>query len=274
MGGNRLLVFARKPAPVQVTYLGYAGTSGMSAIDWRLSDHHLDPPENDAFYTERTWRLPRSYWCYSAPVFSEPLEPKPRDPNGPIAFACLNNTIKISDAALEAWARILQAVPNSTILIQAEPGEHVDVMRSIFTRASIDANRVRFSPKKNLLDYFRLYETLEVALDSFPYAGGTTTCDALWMGVPVITLAGKIAVHRGSVSILTNLGLEQLVTSSIDDYVAAAVELANNPRELTQLHENLRSLMESSFLMSPKAFTEDLEQALRSIWNQHVAHPT
>ena len=267
MGGNCLMLFARKPAPVQVTYLGYPGTSGMSAIDWRISDEQLDPPGNDRFYTERTHRLPHGYWCYAEPILPEEIgELKPRDAAAPIRFACLNNTVKISDEALEAWAKILQAIPDSTILIQAEPGKHLEVMRGYFERAGVNPTRIQFAEKKDLLGYFALYHRVDIALDSFPYAGGTTTCDALWMGVPVITLAGQIAVHRGGVSILTNVGLTEFISTSIDQYVAAAIALANNPAHLMQLRNNLRDLMKSSSLMQPKAFTIDLQNAWRSMW--------
>ena len=275
MGHSRLQMFARKPAPVQATYLAYAGTSGMSAMDYRISDPHLDPPGNERFYTERTVRLPRSYWCYPPPPCAAQLPdlpaPAPRDPSSPITFGCLNNIVKISDAALHEWARILRELPRSRIIMQGEPENHLDMMRSIFDAHGIDtAARVEFWPRRSLLDYFRLLmERIDIALDPFPYAGGTSTCDALWSGVPVVTLAGEIAVHRGGASILTNIGLPELITRSADEYVAAAVALAQDRDRLASLRSTLRDRMKSSILMRPTEFVRDLEQ----IWRQITADP-
>jgi predicted O-linked N-acetylglucosamine transferase (SPINDLY family) len=196
---------------------------------------------------------------------------QPRDPAAPIAFACLNNVMKISDAALEAWANILREVPGSTILIQGEPGAHLDVMRGFFERGGVDPSRVDFAAKRSLLDYFELYHHIDIALDAFPYAGGTTTCDALWMGVPVVSLAGEIAVHRGAVSILTNLYLAELLTTSPQEYVKIAVELARDKERLSGLRGELRLRMEESNIMNPLIFTRDFEDALRQIWKSSIS---
>ncbi len=274
MGHNRLGAFAQKPAPVQATYLAYAGTSGMSAMDWRISDPHLDPPAvssvepgNDGFYTERTLRLPRSYWCYGRPATAAQIgDVRPRDPTEPLTFACLNNIMKISDRALQAWAEILARTPASRMIIQGEPGEHLQMMLGFFERAGVDPGRIEFAAKRSLLDYFQLYHQVDIALDAFPYAGGTTTCDALWMGVPVVTMAGQIAVHRGGVSVLNNVGLSELVVTTIEQYVAAAIALANDSSRLTNLRSDLRRRMETSILMNPGEFVADLERAWRQIW--------
>jgi len=275
MGHNRLGAFAQKPAPVQATYLAYAGTSGMSAMDWRISDPHLDPPPaassaepgNDQFYTERTLRLPRSYWCYVRPAMAAQIgDVLPRDPAAPFTFACLNNIMKISDRALQAWAEILAKTPGSRMIIQGEPGEHLETMLGFFERAGVDRGRIEFAAKRSLLDYFRLYHHVDIALDAFPYAGGTTTCDALWMGVPVVTMAGQIAVHRGGVSVLNNLDLPELIAGSVDRYVAIATALAGDADRLAALRSDLRRRMENSILMNPTAFVADLEAAWRQIW--------
>ena len=214
MGHNRLAVFARRPAPVQATYLAYAGTSGMSAMDWRISDPHLDPPDNDRFYTERTLRLPRSYWCYARPAMASEIgDVRPRDPASPLTFACLNNVMKISDRA----AGVGRDSRENAGLAHDHPGR---AGRAFAGDAGIlcaqASKRIASSspPRRSLLDYFRLYHRVDIALDAFPYAGGTTTCDALWMGVPVITMAGEIAVHRGGVSVLKNLELGEFVAGS------------------------------------------------------------
>ena len=193
---------------------------------------------------------------------------KPRDPNSPLTFACLNNIVKVSDAALEAWIAILKQLPGSGMIIQGEPGEHCEAMGRMFDAAGIDRARIAFAPKRSLIDYFELHQSIDIALDSFPYAGGTTTCDALWMGVPVVTLAGagEIAVHRGGASILSNVGLTDLIATSPEQYVEIAVRLARDPDRLIGLRRGLREVMEASVLMSPHVFVGDLEHAWRKLW--------
>jgi predicted O-linked N-acetylglucosamine transferase (SPINDLY family) len=268
MGGNRLLAFARNPAPVQATYLGYAGTSGMRAMDFRLSDPHLDPPGNEALYTERTIRLPRSYWCYSPPPCQDQLgEIRPRSANGPVTFASMNNLVKVSDACVDAWAAILSRVPGSRMIIHAQPGNYLRETIARFDRVGVAADCLEFVPMRGLLDYFRTYQRIDIALDSFPYAGGTTTCDAMWMGVPNVTLAGKVAVHRGGVSLLRNIGLDELIADSVDGYVNAAVALASSRGKLADLRMALRPRMQSSIVMNPREFMRDLESAYVQMWS-------
>jgi predicted O-linked N-acetylglucosamine transferase (SPINDLY family) len=272
MGGNRLLTFARRPAAVQMTYLGYAGTSGMSAMDFRLSDPHLDPPTNERFYTERTLRLPRSYWCYASPPScrNELGEVRPRPADAPMTFASLNNVLKVSDAAVQAWATILRRVPASRMIIHAQPGDYLRDTIAIFQRQDVDPRRLEFVAMVNLLDYFRTYERVDIALDSFPYAGGTTTCDAMWMGVPVVTLAGEIAVHRGGASLLRNVGLDDLIAKTVDAYIGIAVSLASSRQKLAELRATLRTRMEGSIVMNPLQFTREFESVLQQAWRQRV----
>jgi predicted O-linked N-acetylglucosamine transferase (SPINDLY family) len=267
MGGSRLLAFARRPAPVQVTYLAYASTSGMSAMDWRLSDPHLDPPENDTFYTERTARLASSYWCYHPPPEASDVAPRH---SGPISFACTNNIFKVTDATLRAWAKILAAVPSSRLLLHAQVGRHTD---QILRLLNVDHTRVVFIPFVPFKTYLRAYTHMDILLDPFPYAGGTTTCDAMWMGVPVVTLAGQTAVQRGGVSLLRNIGLPELVANDVDQYIAIATDLAQSPQRLAELRSTLRGRMESSVLMNAHGFVRDFESALRQIWHHDVLFP-
>ena len=212
MANNRLLVFARKPAPVQVTYLAYCGTTGLGTMDYRLTDPYLDPPgQDERFYCEQSVRLPETYWCYRPPIETPPVNALPALEAGHVSFGCLNNFCKVTPPALAAWSRLLQAVPGSRLLLHAHAGSHRDRVRGFLAEQGISAERLAFVDFLPTAEYFGVYQRIDVALDPFPYGGGTTTCDALWMGVPVVSLAGQTAVGRGGVSILSNLGLPELV---------------------------------------------------------------
>jgi protein O-GlcNAc transferase len=266
MAGNRLLAFARKPAPVQVTYLAYCGSSGMSAMDYRLSDPHLDPPDTDlSGYSEETVRVPRTYWCYQPAITDKPSPPPVLD-NGFVTFGCLNNFAKVSPAALDLWARILLAVPNSRLLIHASTGSCREDVLQRMERAGVGRERLHFVGKQPLTAYTQTYSRIDIALDPFPYAGGITTCDALWMGVPVVTLSGGTAVGRGGRSILWNLGLSELVASAPDEYVQIAIELARNVDRMGVLRRGMRARMLASPLMDAEVVARDIEAAYREMW--------
>jgi protein O-GlcNAc transferase len=272
MAQNRLGVFARKPAPVQVTYLAYCSTTGLETIDYRLSDPYLDPPgEDESRYSEQTIRLPQTYWCYEPIIDSPEISPLPALAQGFITFGCLNNFCKISELALETWARILRAVPNSQLLLSARQGTHRQRISRRLERDGIEPHRVQFADYLPIEKYFDLYRRLDIALDTFPYAGGTTTCDALWMGVPVVSLAGKTAVGRGGLSILSNIGVPELVASSEEQYVGIAIELAKDTRRLTDLRLTLRQRMQRSPLMDAPKFTRSIEAAYRRMWHTWCA---
>jgi len=268
MAGNRLLVFARKPAPVQVTYLAYAGSSGLTAMDYRLSDPYLDPPDSDlSCYTEDTVRLPRSYWCYQPePLLTRPPAQAPASKNGFITFGCLNNFAKVSPAALDLWAKILLAVPHSRLLIHASAGTHRDDVRQRMERAGVVGDRLSFVGMQPWTQYMQTHSEIDIALDPFPYGGGITTCDAMWMGVPVVTLSGQTAVGRGGRSIISNLGLPDLIAFSQELYLQIAVALAQDQARLNDLHSGLRQRMLASPLMDAAAFARDMETAYREMW--------
>ncbi len=264
---NRLLVFARKPAPVQVTWLAYPGSAGLDTIDYRLSDPYLDSPDGDESpYCEKTIRLPNTFWCYQPSIDSVEIGPLPCLKNRFITFGCLNNFCKISDRLLAIWAKILQVMPSSQFLIHAHEGSHRLQLLERMRQEGIDPSRIEFVSKVPLEDYFRLYDRIDIALDTFPYAGGTTTCDALWMGVPVVSLVGNTAVGRGGLSILSNVGLPELAARSQEQYVHIATELANDLPRLTNLRSSLRRRMEQSTLMNAQGFTDQMESAYRRIW--------
>lgn len=268
---NRALVFARKPAPVQVNYLAYVGSSGMPQMDYRLSDRYLDPPGADdtnsghSSYAEETFRLAGTYWCYRPSVAVE-LRPAVAPANRPITFGCLNNFCKINPPLLELWAKILGAVPDSRLLLHALQGSHRERTLSFLETRGVCAERVSFVGKLPIREYYELYQTLDIALDTTPYGGGTTTCDALWMGVPVVTLAGERAVGRGGASILQNAGLPELIARTPEEYFEIAVALAHDPARLRALRATLRGRLEASPLMDAPRYAQSIEAAYRQMW--------
>jgi predicted O-linked N-acetylglucosamine transferase (SPINDLY family) len=271
-GNHRLLVFARKPAPVQVTYLAYCGTTGLSTMDYRLTDPYLDPPgQDERFYCEQSVRLPETYWCYQPVIETPPVNTLPALKGGPFTFGCLNNFCKVTPPALAAWSRLLQVMPDARLLLYARAGSHRDRVRGVLAERGISSERLAFVDFLPLEEYFGVYQQIDVALDTFPYGGGTTTCDALWMGVPVVSLAGQTAVGRGGVSILSNVGLPELVAHDAEQYVRIAVDLANDLPRLSQLRATLRNRMQASPLMNAPRFARNVEAAYREMWRRWCA---
>ncbi|HTV48546.1 MAG TPA: tetratricopeptide repeat protein [Phycisphaerae bacterium] len=268
--GNRLLIFAHKPAPVQATWLGYPGSTGLSAIDYRLSDPHLDPPETDlSVYSEKTLRLPETFWCYHAGPTPDP-SPPPVLEAGFITFGSLNNFHKISPAVLNLWARILKRVEHSRLIVHCKPGSHLEELHGEFIPMGILRDRVEFVGQQSWEKYIGTYARIDVALDPFPYCGGITTCDALWMGVPVVTLSGRTAVGRAGRSILSNVGLPELVAKNMEEYIDIAVNLAGDLPRLQEFHTSLRQRMRTSPLMDAPRFARNMEAAYREMWHSVV----
>jgi len=265
-GQNRLLTFARKPAPVQVTYLAYCSTTGVDAIDYRLTDRFLDPPEEPGDYTETSIHLPHCYWCYSAPPLPDPRCPATEHRTGPPTFGCLNNFAKVTDVTLDLWARLLQRAPEARLLVYARTEAHRDRVRRALHEAGVDEARAAFVGLQPLADYLETYRLIDVALDPHPYGGGTTTCDALWMGVPVVTLAGRTAVSRAGATLLSNVGLERLVARTPEQYVELAAALIRDAAGLAALRRELRQRIESSPAMNARQFARDVEAAFRTAW--------
>ena len=268
LANTRLLAFAPHPAPVQITFAGYPGTTGLHAMDYRLTDPYLDPPgENDELYSEESIRLPHSFWCY-APSEFVPLHPLPALANGFVTFGCLNNFAKINDPVLQLWARVLQAVPGSHLATQAPEGWGRKHLTDLLQGHGIEPSRLEFFPKASHREYLESYQRIDIMLDTFPYNGHTTSLDALWMGVPVITLAGNNAVARAGVSQLMNIGLAELIADSEDSYVEKAVDLARDLDRLRELRHTLRQRMEVSPLMDAAGFTRGIEAAYESLWRR------
>ena len=275
---NRMFVFARKPAPVQVTYLAYAGTTGLDTIDYRFSDPYLDPPcppgdIDESVYSEKTFRLPRTYWCYPPTAEAPPPNALPALKAGHISFGCLNNFAKVTRPTLDMWQALLHGVPESTLTLFCPDGGARKRTRDFFASKGVDPERLRFVRLAPLSQYFSLYHHIDIALDPFPYCGGTTSCDALYMGVPLVTRTGQTAVSRGGLSILSNLGLTELITDSSERYVRVATELAGNLPRLSGLRADLRQRMENSPLMDAPQFARDVEAAYREMWKMWCATP-
>src|SRR5262249_31125231 len=247
---NRLLVFARKPAPVQVSWLGYPGTTGLPTIDYRLTDPYLDPPGLfDAFYSEESLRLPETFWCYNPPPDAVPVSALPALESGAITFGCLNNFCKVNDGCLSLWAEVLRAVPRSRLLLLAPPGQARDPVLSALGRGGIAAARVEFVDPRPRPEYLKLYHRIDLGLDPLPYNGHTTSLDAFWMGVPTLTLVGRTVVGRAGWSQLCNLGLKELAAETPGQFVALAARVAADLPRLQELRATLRQRMQQSPLM-------------------------
>jgi predicted O-linked N-acetylglucosamine transferase (SPINDLY family) len=270
---NRLSVFARKPAPVQVTYLGYPNTTGLNTINYRLTDAWADPVgQTEHLHTEELVRLPYGFLCYQLPADSPEVSPLPALTSQPITFGSFNKLAKVNPEVIGNWARILKAVPDSRLLLKsqslADPGTR-NYVQERFQQHGIKPDRLEligWIPNRN--QHLTLYGEVDIALDTFPYNGTTTTCEAMWMGVPVITLAGQTHVSRVGVSLLSSVGLEELIADSAEDYIQKAIALANNLERLQELRATLRERMQATPLTNAKLITQSLEDAYRTMW-QH-----
>ncbi len=272
MAGGRLLVFARKPAPVQVTFAGYPGTTGLSAIDYRLTDPYLDPPgRHDDHYAEESVRFFDSFWCYEPLEPGPDVNPLPALSNGFVTFGCLNQFAKVNRPVLRLWAEVLRAVTGSRLLLLAPEGPLRPATLEQLAEDGVSPERVTFVGHQPRQQYLATYHAIDVVLDTFPYNGHTTSLEALWMGVPVITLVGQTVVGRAGLSQLTNLGLPELIADTPEDFVRIAVELAGDPPRLSGLRATLRGRMEASPLMDVEGFTRGIEAAYRVLWQRWCA---
>jgi len=271
MSGSRLLAFARKPAPVQITYLAYPGTSGMGAMDYKLTDVFLDPPGmTEKYHSESLLRLPASYWCYKPPLGCPEVGPPPAAARGgAVTFAVLNSFTKINGEVLRMWSRVLDATPRSRLMVLIPGGERGnDGARRMFRSCGIADDRVVLLERRARVDFLRYFGEADVSLDPFPYNGHTTTLDSLWMGVPVVTLEGRSAVGRAGVSVLANFGMPQCVARTPEQYVEIATRLASDPTRLTELRRTLRPRMAASPLVDGAKLAKDVEALYRVAWEK------
>jgi len=267
--GNRLLVFARQPAPVQVAWLAYPGGTGLRGIGYRLTDAHMDPPgETPAWSAEEPVRLP-DCWCCFHPVGESPeINPLPALSAESVTFGSLNNFTKVNDRVLALWARVLEAAGGSKLLMLCPEGRARERVRAFFGARGISAERVEFAGFLARWEYLSLYHRIDLGLDPFPFNGMSTTCDALWMGVPALTWPGEMPASRAGLSLLSSVGLGGFAASSEEDYVRMAVELAGNIPRLAELRATLRARMLASPLMDAPRFARNVEAAYRSMWER------
>jgi predicted O-linked N-acetylglucosamine transferase (SPINDLY family) len=275
-GGNRLPVFAQKPAPIQVSYLGYLGTTGLAAMDYYLTDAHADPPgQSDCHYQEKLVRLPDCAFCYRAGPSPEVNAEPPACQSGKVTFGCLNNPAKMTDEVLSLWCKVLAAVPGSQLMTATGGSRRVEErVRAAMSSHEVGPERLLVAGRSaTRMDYLRRYDAIDIALDPFPYNGVTTTCDALWMGVPVISLAGRINVSRQGVRFLRSVGLDELLGETPEDYVCLAVDLASDIHWLAALRAGLRERMTRSPLMNAQRLTCEIEAAYHAMWEEKVGAP-
>ncbi len=269
---NRIFLFARKPAPVQASWIGYLATTGLSTMDFRIADYYTDPPgKTEQFYTEKLIRMPKSFLCYLPDRGSPEVGPLPVTSTGHITFGSFNNFAKVAPEVVSLWVRILSELPGSRLLLKAM-SFHDDTtcqyVRNMFMQRGIPEERILLHSSDKPPEHLESYNLVDIGLDTFPFNGAATTCEAMWMGVPVITLEG-IAYHsRVGVSLLSNIGLGELVARTFEEYISIAVNLAGDLKSLGALRESLRDRMARSALLDAKRFALDLENCYRTMWEQ------
>ena len=264
---NRLHAFASHPAPVQITWLGYLNTTGLAAMDYRICDWHTDPSGVEHLYTEKLLRMPDSQWCYTPWYPADSVSrPHPKEPDA-LLFGSFNQVAKISDACLQIWAEILRRLPHARLLVmdvrQPATGKR---LTERFAQHGVESARLVLRGRESLEGYYTNVGNADIALDTFPYNGATTTLDALWMGVPVVALRGERSISRSAYSILRTLGAHDLIAETVQDYIELNVRLANDRNWRAELRWTLRTRLEASPLMDASKFTSALEDLYRDVW--------
>jgi protein O-GlcNAc transferase len=269
--GDRLPAFARCPAPLQITWNGYVNTTGMSAIDYRITDVYADPPgKTEHFHTERLLRMPEIFEPFEIPADDLPVGPLPALERGYVTFGSFNTAAKITPRMLALWSSILYDLPSARLLMIAMPeGRTHERIRATFAQHGIDAGRIEIRGRLSHSAFMAAHREVDIALDTFPFNGCTTTSHALWMGVPVVTLAGRTHVTRVGFSMVSNVGLARLAATTGEQYVSIATDLARNLSQLEHVRATLRARMQSSPNMDGARFTRFLENAYRRIWADH-----
>lgn len=273
--GRRLGAFARRPAPVQLTWLGYLCTTGLPAMDYRICDAYSDPPGiAEAWQTETPLRLPDSQWCYGTPL-EVPVGPLPYLRNGYWTFGSFNQLPKLNQPLFRAWARLLGANPGSRLRIAGLPdAATLAPIQDLFDGLGIGRERISARPRVTLREHLESHGDVDVALDSFPYTGGTTTCDALYMGVPVVTVAGQRSFERSGVSLLTTIGLTDWIADSLDAVPGLVQRQLSDPAQLVRLRQDLPARMRASPLMDAPRFARNMETLYRQAWQRWCDTPS
>ncbi|MBE0614764.1 MAG: glycosyltransferase [Burkholderiales bacterium] len=274
--GNRLSLFARKPAPVQLTYLGYPGTTGLAQMDYRISDAIADPPgRSEAYYIEKLLRLPHSLWCFAPPPGMPEVGPLPASGTGRLTFGSLNSAFKLTPRLLALWSRLLVSLPESRLVLAGVPaGSPRERIVREFEMNGVTTARLEFHGFLRLPEFWALHAEIDIALDPFPSNGGATSCETLWLGVPLVNLAGESFLSRAGLSILSTAGLPELVAQQPEEYLRIARELALDPARLSLLRSGMRERMRASPLMDARAYTRDLEACFRAAWREWCVRQT
>jgi predicted O-linked N-acetylglucosamine transferase (SPINDLY family) len=273
---NRLTMFAWRPAPVQASWLGYFATTGVAEIDYFLADRWTAPEAMAPHFTETIWRLPDTRLCFTPPDIGVTVSALPAVRNGYVTFGCFNNLSKVNDAVLALWSTIMSAVPNSHLFLKAAQLNEAGARQRIAERLKvhgIDSDRLMMEGAAPRAEYLAAYQHVDIALDPFPYTGGATTVDALWMGVPVLTLGGDRFIARQGLGLLMNAGLADWVAADADDYAARAILWAENLPRLTALRDSLRRQVLQSPIFDAARFARHFESALRGMWSAWCARP-
>ncbi|MGD9201786.1 MAG: tetratricopeptide repeat protein [Chitinispirillia bacterium] len=269
-GKNRLQLFISRLAPVQITYMGYPNTTGLSTMDYRFTDSWADPEDQDIYYTEKLYRLPNGFLCYRPPDNAPGINETPALKNGYITFGSFNTSAKINQKTVYVWSQILKLIPASKLMIKNKQMNDKSVQNmyeKYFTDHNIDKERIilkEFSSSRK--EHLECYNNIDISLDTFPYNGTATTCESLWMGVPVITLAGTSHAGRVGVSLLTVIGLKGMIVPDYENYISLAVFLSKNIDKVSQMRKNLRLTLINSPLCDGITFTKKLENAYKDIW--------
>ncbi len=270
--GNRLAAVARRPAPVQATYLGFPTTTGVRSVDYRITDAWADPPGmTEHLHTETLLRLPKTFACYRAPANAPEVSALPAKCSGHVTFGFVNMVYKLTPAMIDLWCRLLERAPTSRLIMVVEDDARGRIAELIAAHG-IDARRVDVMGRKKHAEYLALISSIDIALDTYPFNGHTTTCDCLWMGVPVVSLAGTSAARRAGVSVMNNIGLPELVAEDEESYLNIAARLAGDVHRLENLRQELRSKLQSSPIMNGLEFANDLGHALRAMWRRWCAN--
>ena len=269
---NRLMSFAYKPAPVQVSWLAYPGSTGMQEIDYLISDAHTTPPHLEHHASETVWRLPATRFSYEPPAAcAAPALPPPPQP---VTFGCFNNIAKLNSAVFALWRRVLEAVPDARLVIKSSAVDDSGgraMLSAGLQSAGLPLERIELRGITSYLDNFASYGQIHIALDPFPFCGGLTSLDALWMGVPVVTLEQELMAGRQTLAFLHHIGHPELIAATPDDYVRIAVNLARDPAAIARYRSGLREAMRASPLLDHAALTRNLEAAYRAMWRRYCA---
>jgi predicted O-linked N-acetylglucosamine transferase (SPINDLY family) len=275
-GRNRLLTFARRPAPVQLTWMGYVGTTGLSAIDYLIADRFHVPPGWEGDYREKVLRLPDGYLCWEAPPYAPPVGPLPALASGQVTFGSFNNIAKINAEVVSIWAAVLARLPGARLVLKYHWLDDEGLRRRLteqFAARGIAPDRLELLGSTTHVEQLQQYNRIDLALDPFPYSGGLTTCESCWMGVPVLTCPGETFASRHSLSYLSNIGLTETIVANREEYVARAVALAGDLPRLAELRAGLRGRMAGSPVCDVDRFTEHLTAAWRQAWRAWCAGP-